>query len=228
MNRTRRTLLAFGALVASCAQPSVASHSDAGPGDAGPFFTVSPCPAAPPDAGTACSSPVPGSLLGCEYGGDEWGNCATFAICIPPATDGDYGVPAGWFLLPSQAFAGEPDAGCVLNPPTCPPSFEPDGGAGCAEPGAVCEYGSAGECLFQRWDLFLSGLEQLRRRLPGAASQAGVDVQHRGPAVRLRCVLWRQPIRRDSDGVRRWPVGAVDSGVSLRRAGAVVGVTACA
>jgi hypothetical protein len=66
------------------------------------------CPVAAPSPGDACDpNPAP---LGCEYGGDAWGRCTTFAICALQ--------PDGSFV-----FATSEDHSCTANPGTCPGVF---------------------------------------------------------------------------------------------------------
>ena len=66
------------------------------------------CPSSAPAPGTSCNPQPP--PLECEYGGDSWGRCTTFAACAAQP-DGGY------------QFQIVPPSGCPPNPTQCPPTF---------------------------------------------------------------------------------------------------------
>jgi hypothetical protein len=78
------------------------------------------CPASAPSMGDACNPAPP--PLECEYGGDAWGRCTTFAICgLKP--DGSF------------AFVTSTDKSCTPNPAACPAAFgSPSEGGDAAVP----------------------------------------------------------------------------------------------
>ena len=98
------------------------------------------CPATPPSTGDPCSpDPAP---LECEYGGDSFHNCTTYAACVMDL-DGAF------------HFSVDPPGPCTPpNPPACPRTFleartlavelsTSDGGAadaGAAPYGLKCQY----------------------------------------------------------------------------------------
>jgi len=90
------------------------------------------CPADVPAAGKPCDPrPAP---LECEYGGDAFGRCTTFAACALQ--------PDGSF-----AFVVDRDTSCGPNPAACPASFAAamagvDGGGApaCVRTSLVCAY----------------------------------------------------------------------------------------
>jgi hypothetical protein len=94
------------------------------------------CPSSPPPPGTPCNPQPP--PLECEYGGDAWGRCTTFAACAEQ--------PGGGF-----AFQFDPQSACSPNPTSCPSTFSDglalagsatvmDADGGCPGPSIVCSY----------------------------------------------------------------------------------------
>ena len=97
------------------------------------------CPSKAPSPGDACN-PMP-APLDCEYGGDTWGRCTTFALCaLQP--DGSFG------------FQTSTDTSCGPNPAPCPAAYgtstegpgAPSGdgdvpaGSTCSDNGIACSY----------------------------------------------------------------------------------------
>jgi hypothetical protein len=122
------------------AAAGAASDRDAGPSqDAAPLLPAGVrdprCPSAPPSQGDSCNpEPAP---LECEYGGNAWARCTTFAECaVQP--DGEF------------RFQLDPVSGCGPNAPQCPSSFaegvamagsgSPADAGSCSAFGTVCDY----------------------------------------------------------------------------------------
>jgi hypothetical protein len=92
------------------------------------------CPANPPSDGDPCSPDL--SPIECEYGGDAFGQCTTFAECALSYTDGAF-----------RFRVAAPTACAPPNPQDCPASFalatsrapqNPSPGSTCYYPEGVC------------------------------------------------------------------------------------------
>ena len=159
-------------LLTSCHATSRGSDDD-GSGvvaDAG-----SRCPAAVPADGEPCMGP-PGTTLACEYGGNTYTRCTTFAICAA-----DEANPAFRWIV------GRPDPGCGIQPQRCAATFDavkvdspctqlditcdyPEGACGCVS--CASDGGSPGAWQCRRWSEAGAGCPARR---PRAGTPCPVD-----------------------------------------------------